>query len=119
MDIQLVMKCREDGMTYDEIAAKFNVSRQCVHQTVRAYENFKVKATACVYIGLRNWMNEHKVRVSKLILMCNCNAHSHTMYDYLKGKHDMPKSVIDAILKVTGLTYEQTFGEVSANETVD
>lgn len=111
MNINVVMKCLEDGMSYAEIAREFGVSRQCVHQRVYKYNNFKVKETTCVYNGLRNWMNQHHVRVSKLILMLDDDSpHRQTMYGYLNGKHDMPKSAIDAILKVTGLTYEQAFG---------
>jgi transposase len=116
MNIDLIMKCLEDGMNYSEIAKQLGVSRQCVHQSVQAYENFKVKETACIYTGLRNWMNKHKVRVSKLVSMCSdYNTHRQTMGGYLNGRHDIPKSAIDAILKVTGLTYEQAFGEVNGN----
>ena len=36
---------------------------------------------------------------------------------YLRGKFDMPKSVIDIILKITEMTYEEAFGkEVDENE---
>jgi transposase len=111
MDIQLVMKCREDGMTYDEIAAKFNVSRQCVHQTVQAYENFKVKESACVYDGLRQWMNKNHIRVSQFCKMDEFNGkNACSLRRYLKGDSEIPMSVIDAILEITNLTYEEAFG---------
>ena len=110
MDVQLVMKCRTAGMTYDEIATKFNVSRQCVHQTVQAYEKFKVKESACVYDGLRQWMNERHMRIGQFCKLNEFNGKTESsLRGYLRGKFDMPKSVIDIILEVTGLTYEETF----------
>jgi transposase len=110
MDVQLVMKCRTDGMTYDEIAAKFNVSRQCVHQTVKAYENFKVKESACVYDGLRDWMDERNIRISKFCNMREFNGKSEaSLRKYLRGDSDMPMSVINIILEITNLTYEEAF----------
>lgn len=120
MDVQLVMKCRENGMTYDEIAAKFNVSRQCVHQTVQAYEKFKVKESACVYDGLRQWMNERHMRIGQFCKLAEFGEKTESsLRGYLRGKFDMPKSVIDIILKITGLTYEEAFGKVVNGNEMD
>jgi transposase len=113
MDVQFVIKCRKNGMTYDEIAAKFNVSRQCVHQTVQAYEKFKVKESACVYDGLRQWMNERHMRVSQFCKMDEFNGkNACSLRGYLRGDSDMPMSVIDTILEITNLTYEEAFRRV-------
>lgn len=120
MDIQIVMKCRENGMTYDEIAAKFNVSRQCVHQAVQAYEKFKVKESACVYDGLRQWMNENHMRIGQFCKLAEFNGKTESsLRGYLRGKSDMPMSVIDIILEITGLTYEQAFGKVVDGNEMD
>ena len=112
MNAQLAMKYIEDGMTYADVAAKFNVSRQCVHQTVQAYNNFKVKETACIYGGLRQWMNKNHMRLSQFCKMDEFNGKSEaSLRGYLRGNFEMPKSVIDVILKITGMTYEQAFGK--------
>ena len=71
----------------------------------------------CIYDGLRNWMNKYGLRISNLLLMIGSDAPCRqTMYRYLRGDESMSKNVIDAILKVTGMTYEQAFVEVNANE---
>jgi transposase len=120
MNMQLVMKCRENGMTYDKIAAKFNVSRQCVHQAVQAYEKFKVKESACVYDDLRQWMNENHVRISQFCKMDEFNGkNAYSLRRYLKGDSEIPMSVIDIILKVTGLTYEEAFGMGMSTDEMD
>ena len=114
MNMNIVMKhLLEDDMNYSEIARKLNVSRQAVHQAVTRYKNKTfVKPTTCVYPGLRNWMNANRVKVSAFIRLCDSSGKSdRTIRYYLNGEKDMRKSTIDTILKVTGLTYEQAFGD--------
>lgn len=111
MDITAVMEMYDNGVSLTDIAKQFDVSRQCVHQAVNKYKQFKVKETACVYSGLRNWMNANHIRISQLCKMDEFNGKkAYTLRLYFKGSSEMPKSVIDTILRITGLTYEEAFG---------
>ena len=79
-----------------------------------------IKETACVYDGLRNWMNKYGFKISNLLLIMGYDAPCRqTMYRYLRGDESMTKNVIDAILTATGMTYEQAFMRADANETLD
>lgn len=111
------MALREQGMTYQQIADHFGISYQAVAQTLAKYNPNKfcfVRPSGCVYTGLRNWMNKNKVGISEFVRRCgveNCYCNKNRMVGYLSGKTDPPKRTIDKILAVTGLTYEEAFGE--------
>lgn len=101
----------DNGMTYAEIGREFGVSAQAVHQissrrgpgdglhegTLR-----KVK-----YRGLRNWLLTNRVCIRDLEKMCGASS----FHASLIGNSSPTKRTIDAILAVTGLTYEECFKE--------
>lgn len=61
------------------------------------------------YAGLRKWMIANEVTVSELERRC-CSER--TFYHCLISSRNEPsKKTIDAILKTTGLTYEECFKE--------
>lgn len=106
-------------MTYAEIADTLGISKQAVARALAkgnpSYFQF-ISPKACVYTGLRKWMNANKVSMSELIRRCGLQAHPESVERYrnqLSGRTDLKKHMIDKILKVTGLTYEQAFGEAS------
>ena len=107
---------REQGMTYQQIADHFGISYQAVAQTLAKYNpnHFQyVTEAGCAYPGLRNWMNDNKAGRSELIRRCHIEStHQNLsrMRNYLTCKADPPKRVIDKILGITGLTYEEAFG---------
>ena len=59
------------------------------------------------YVGLRDWMIENCVTVAELERRCG----NLRMLASLTGKSNPSKYTIDAILQVTGLTYEECFKE--------
>lgn len=114
------LELREQGLSYTQIAEKLGVSPQAVRQAL-AKHNPKyfqfVTEKGCVYKGLREWMNENKVSRAELIRRMGYEplSETHTRFgNYLSGRSDFRKTNIDGILKVTGMTYEQAFGDPDA-----
>lgn len=114
------LELREQGLSYTQIAEKLGVSPQAVRQAL-AKHNPKyfqfVTEKGCIYKGLREWMNENKVSRAELIRRMGYEplSETHTRFgNYLSGRSDFRKTNIDGILKVTGMTYEQAFGDPDA-----
>ena len=104
---------RENGLTYDEIAEKYGVSRQCVGQACGKTnpKHFKTIRN-CIYPNLREWMNDNKVSRKELAIRMGLAGYANTqanLGNYLKGLNDPPKKVIDKLIEITGLTYEELF----------
>ena len=107
-------KDRELGMTYQQIADKHGVSRQTVAEACgrQGYQFRHFTKERCVYPFLRQWLNENKVSTAEFIRRMGCcwSGSMCLLYsNYFKGKTYPSKQVIDRMLKVTGLTYEQLF----------
>lgn len=110
------IQARESGLSYREIGEMFGVSFQTVAQVCGKYQprQFQfVTETGCVYPNLRKWMNENRVsrrEVVRRMGLIDTNPGSVSLFgDYMRGKHDPPKRVIDKLLEVTGMTYEVLF----------
>jgi hypothetical protein len=66
----------------------------------------------CVYKGVRDWMNNTKTSFAELLRKIYGKYHTQTacrVRQYLNGKNEISMSYINAILEVTGLTYEEAF----------
>lgn len=101
------------GATCQEIADKFGVTRQRINQIIPGRRSKLEQAVnSCVYHGIANWMQENECgyavleRKTGLARAVICNA--------LTGKCSPTKKTIDSILRVTGLTYEEAFGELKS-----
>ena len=107
------------GMNYAEIGKEFGISKQRVHQLIGNADKSKFQSFAperCVYDGLRKYLNENKISTAELVRRMNGVCHPETCHDIskaLKGSNTT-KNVIDKILCVTGLTYEEAFGRSDA-----
>jgi hypothetical protein len=105
---------REQGLSYAEIGKKLNYSKQRVFQIIGGTSiNFfrPISKEACVYVGIRNWMNENKINRNTLTRMIYGTLEPNlyeTLKRTLKGAN-CRKDIIDKLLKVTGLTYEEAF----------
>ena len=105
---------REKGMTYRQIAEICGVSFQTVQKAIMgtpAPGYFRPhSAASIVYPGLLAWMNDNKV--SKRALMGSMGmqpggfAH---IKNYLNGNKRLTMPLINKLIAVTGLTYEQLF----------
>lgn len=103
---------REKGLTYQEIGETLGISKQAVYQDVnkkhKSRNNVHISTLEKVrYLGLRQWMMDNYVSVSGLARLIGV---SH-LYASLCGDCEPKKSTIDAILSVTGMTYEECFKE--------
>ena len=95
------------GKTYREIAAEYGVSFQAVHQAVT--RPTPKTCACCVWPELVCWMEENDMTVAALAE--NLGVHWHTLYGWMTGKNEPRKSNIDALLKLTGWSYEDLFRE--------
>ena len=111
---QKMIEMHIQGLSYVEIGQKMGISRQRVFQIigdVRKGSHRTITEKECVYVGIRNWMNENKISRTALLRKIYGTIHSdqyHSLKSALKGSN-CSKYVIDNILKATGLTYEEAF----------
>ena len=112
---ELYIRDRESGMSVTDIARKYGVSYQAVsHATAwdrgryfKHYTEFR-----CVYPNLRQWLNENKVTVNEFVRrmgLAQTASTSNRIGDYFRGRMYPPKSAIDKMIAVTGLSYEEMF----------
>jgi len=108
---------REKGLTYREIAEKYGVSYQGVAQACgKSNPNyFKYhKENAVIYPNLRKWMNDNKVSIFEMVRRCGmerCNDNAIRLRNQLKGKNHFRKPMIDKLIAITGMKYEELFKE--------
>lgn len=67
-----------------------------------------------IYPGIEKYMNDHDYNIR--VMAIHCKIPYTTMNWNLTGRAVPSKITIDAILKATGMTYEEAFGE---DDTVD
>lgn len=103
-------KCRSNGMTYQQIANQFGVTRQAVHSSINKHKKriLTIKPETVCFDGLRQWMVENHVKVSDLERGTGCS-----LYHALRSGN-IKNEKVNAILRFTGLTYEEAFGELKA-----
>ena len=112
-------RMRLEGETYRAIGDRFGVSRQYAYRLIgqqcksEPYRNVNVQ-----YTGLRKWMNESNYSVAKLARESGCtDNHSYvTITSYLQGSPRMDIDSIRKILRFTGLTFEEAFGETEQED---
>lgn len=113
-----MVKMRESGATYTEIAKRFGVSRCRVWQMVGRDRGLTFRPLSferCVYPNLRKWMNENKITKAELTRRMRGNSASKNATEidsFLLGKTEgMAKKTIDKLILVTGLPYEVLFSK--------
>ena len=97
----------DTGKTYREIAAEYGVSFQAVQQA--ATKERKECSCRCIWEGLACWMEENDVSVKELAKKIGASYSS--LRAWMIGKNDPSKRYIDALLKLTGWSYEDLFCE--------
>ena len=104
---------RAKGKTYKEIAEMYGVSHQRVAQVCCRQKDHQFRPFTeerCIYVNLRNWLNENKISLSEFARRCSNTVNGPTLNRFggiLRGSNYPNKQTIDKILAVTGLTYEQ------------
>ena len=112
---ELYRQDREKGLKYREIAEKYGVSYQNVAQACGKAQPSRFRfwtKDMCVYPNLREWLNENKITYRELCRRLGwetCRVNYTYFGAWFRGKNYPRKQVIDKLLSVTGLTYEQFF----------
>ena len=115
-------RMRLEGKSYQAIADRFGVSRQYVYRLIgqqcksEPYRNVNVP-----YTGLKKWMNESRYSIAELARESGCtDNHSYvTITSYLQGSPRMDIDSIRKVLRFTGLTFEEAFGEAEQEDVPD
>lgn len=104
---------RLDGKTLQEIADHFCVSRQRIHQLLprdsilcrpESYRGF-------IYPNITKYLRDSDKTVALFSEEIGVSVSG--LRSNLTGKRTLCKSTIDAILRVTGMTYEEAFATAS------
>ena len=108
----MIRRLHEEGLTYETIASILGISKQAVHQAANPpgdkNDGFRESTIPKIkYVGLRNWMRTNRINLAEVERLCGVTK----LYATVIGKCEPRKKTIDAILRVTGLTYEECFKE--------
>lgn len=97
---------RMDGYTLQEIGNKYGITREYVRQILDVGKRKDI-FQKIVYPGLKQYLVENKMSVRKLSFLIGTQYQ--TALNTLCGKSKPGMDVINKILQVTGLTYEEAF----------
>lgn len=95
-----------EGRTLRAIAADYGVTYQRIQQIVTENPHAKKRAV-CVYPGLRKWVADNDYTVREVSELTGINQR--TLYSYFVGSMHPPVLVIQRILEVTGMSFEEAF----------
>lgn len=117
LTIREMKTLRDEGYNYEKIADASGVSRQRVFQLIGGTRHKTPKPlteTECVYPNLRKYLNENKISRMSLTRQMYGEVTSrqyNRLNKFLNGTTYVyiNKHMLDRILSVTGLTYEQLF----------
>lgn len=113
-----VYRMRLEGATLQSIADHFEVSLEWIRQIVPPIEgktwSLEGMRNRCVYPGIAQWLYENRCTYAKLAELIG--APQASVSRWMNGVHKPNKPTIDKILKVTGMTYEQAFGEEESSQ---
>ena len=113
-----MVRMRNAGASYAEIANRYGISKQRVYQIVGREHKAKFRPLTearCVYPVLRKWMNDNRISKAELCRRMygnNSGTNSTNLCEILCGRQKgVTKSTIDKLIKATGLKYEELFYE--------
>lgn len=100
-----------DGYSYQKIADRIGISKQAVQRHFgKIFDRKVVRVKNPVkYKNIINFMTENNITRHEFAE--KTKLHYQTIGDILCGKSNLSKKTIDAILKFTGMTYEEAFAE--------
>lgn len=98
-----------DGATYQEVADKFGVSKQYIHQTVNGFweSKYSARKSKCIYPNIHAWLKRN--RMSQIELARKIGVKQGHIWRLLSGTTRLTKDRIDQILEITGMSYEEAF----------
>ncbi len=106
------LQMRAEGKTYAQIGAALGYTRQHIYKMLGKPQNSRFgrspKPCCDVYPALALWLIEHRCSYDRLAELTGTSYGA--VNSMMNGYNDPSKRLIDNILAVTGLTYEQAFG---------
>lgn len=107
---QKACEMREDGYTLQEIADKMGVSWKTIALYVPKNERCQARNRVDNYIypNINKWLIDNRMSVFKFAKLVGTTKS--TMGNYLSGASEPRKSVIDKILDITNMSYEEHSG---------
>lgn len=108
---------RLNGVSLQEIADKFGVSKQYIQQTLpteqlRSRRRHFIRKP--IYPNLETWLFKRGISNKDFAAMIEVSIS--TTGRIVSGSQNMSKSTIDKILAVTGMTYEEAFAKEAPDE---
>lgn len=112
-------KMRIDGYSFQEIADKYGVTRQCVQQKLAYSLGMKniEDDSKIVYPNIKEWMrseNISKFKLSKMVGMKQKTSSS--IRQKLYGEVEFKISEIKRLIEITGMPFEVLFSEEKKDE---
>ena len=112
------LKMLLEGATYAEVGRKYMMPREKIRDMfcgvigVRRVSNIPIEG---LYPNLINWIKENEYGITKFgrAIGYSCSNGTRRM---LTGELSPTKNVIDKILELTGMTYEECFAKEKAPE---
>ena len=118
INIDEVIRMRNEGATYEEIGEHFGVSRQRIHAALGPFKKNAQLSTKIKYKGLKRWFNETDTSFSqfaRLVGTRSTTASIRKMQNWLSegGERESSFTIgqIKKMLEVTGMTFEELFEE--------
>ena len=118
INIDEVIRMRNEGATYEEIGEHFGVSRQRIHAALGPFKKNAQLYTKIKYKGLKRWFNETDTSFSqfaRLVGTRSTTASIRKMQNWLSegGERESSFTIgqIKKMLEVTGMTFEELFEE--------
>jgi transposase-like protein len=103
------------GASYREVARKFDVDRCVVEKMFRPVIGKRQgRPLGSFYPNLREWMDEHGYSSNTFAARLGCSQSN--MAKLMRDGGNPQKNVIDSILELTGMTYEECFAKEKAPE---
>lgn len=108
----LARMMRLDGKSVKQVAERLKVDEDDVSHVycVKKYTRSLVGFDSPKYYGLDRWMRHHGM--TRVMVADKSGITYSTLCNIMNGDVDVSKKYIDKLLKFTGLTYEEAFGEV-------
>lgn len=108
---------RLDGYTLQEIADRYGISKERVRQVMKVGSMDKKMGESkkkWVYPNAIKWAERNHISVYRIA--ADTGITPNTLHNALKGKHQPNKTTIDALLRVSGMTYEEFFYQPGKEE---
>lgn len=116
IDVNKARELRKAGLTYAQIAAELDASKQGIQFALKKYEdcnNVNLTDGNCIYPNIFKWLNNNnmsKTQLSKLLGISTSN--NNVINRKLRGESQFKINEIKIILQVSGDTFEHMFATV-------